>query len=444
MAKTREQKLAAIEKKFKEIRSKALKIQEQAVKQIGVKPTIPTILPPPPLKYPGATVGGKPAEKLTEKKGPGGEWYDPATDKYWDFDKNAWVNMGDLTKREVRAAAATPSPVEAPPVTPPVVAPKDSALEALKTKLLEGGGFVSSEETGFEEAISEITTGLKEAQEKTEAGIEAGFERQRIEATDIGARRKTSQLEARRGFATNTALMRQLDEQTEKSIRDLDLRKQEALSSGQMELAENLADLQLKEIEFKTTQRQQIFTNLVSLAGLELQEATGAREAEQFTTTQAGIQERFEITQKLQQTRWEAEQEVKTAQQEFDNAITLDQRRIAQENLDIAKEELKIAQDEVTQNTTMITENYLLRNIQVGATTPDDMASIYFEMLANSGLNTGEVKALMGKYGMTQSGGVWIYIPTEAAKEAGGVPPEETEEEESIWSEIWHRLPLVK
>ena len=149
---------------------------------------------------------------------------------------------------------------------------QDSALEVLKTKLLEGGDMVSSEETGFEEAIGEIRTSLTEAQEKAEAGIEAGFERQKIETVEVGARRRTSQLEARRGFATNTALFKQLDEQTEKSIRDLELRKTEALASGQTELATQLANLQLKEIEFKTTQRQQVFTNLLSLAGLGFEE----------------------------------------------------------------------------------------------------------------------------------------------------------------------------
>jgi len=166
---------------------------------------------------------------------------------------------------------------------------KDSALEVLKTKLLEGGDMVSSEETGFEEAIAGIKTGLTEAQAKAEAGIEAGFERQRIEAVEVGAQRKTSELEARRGFATNTALFRQLDEQTEKSIRDLELRKTEALAIGQTELATNLANLQLKEIEFRTQQRQQAFTNLMSLASLEFEQERVGFEKERVDIAREGL-----------------------------------------------------------------------------------------------------------------------------------------------------------
>jgi len=148
----------------------------------------------------------------------------------------------------------------------------NKALETLQTELLKPGGIVSSEDTEFETAVAGIKTGLEEGQEKRAAGIEAGFERQKIGVAEAGARKKTSALEARRGFATNTALLRQLDEETEKSIRDLDLRKTEALAAGEVETANQLAQIQLQEIQFRSKQRQQGFQNLMSLAGLEFQQ----------------------------------------------------------------------------------------------------------------------------------------------------------------------------
>ena len=88
-------------------------------------------------------------------------------------------------------------------------------------------------------------------------------------------------------------------------------------------------------------------------------------------------------------------------------------------------------------------ENYILKNIQTGATSPDDMATIYSEIQRNTGLNISEIKGLLGKYGMSESGGFWTYLPTTAAREAEGAPPEEAKEE-SIWSKIWQTVKSIK
>lgn len=66
------------------------------------------------------------------------------------------------------------------------------------------------------------------------------------------------------------------------------------------------------------------------------------QQAQQFAISQAGVQARFEATEE----RLRAQQEVSAAQTAFNQAVTLDQRRVAQANLDIAQRRLAIAEDE--------------------------------------------------------------------------------------------------
>lgn len=146
----------------------------------------------------------------------------------------------------------------------------DTFSAELSKKLMSNLDIVSSEPSGFEEEIGKAVSGIEEARRVTETGIGASFERQRIEAEQAGEQRLTSAEESRRGFATNTAILKNIEQDTEKSLRDLDLREQEALASGRTEVASQLANLKIQQLQFRQQSRQQVFSNLLGLAQFQV------------------------------------------------------------------------------------------------------------------------------------------------------------------------------
>src|SRR3990167_216214 len=148
----------------------------------------------------------------------------------------------------------------------------DAFLKTLQDKLLASSDIVSSEQTGLESAIQDSIKRLGESQTSREVGIKAGAERSRLETKELGAERLTGALESQRGVgaASQMAVITRIEESTTKSLRDLDLREQEALASGQIETADKIANLKFKEIQFRQESRQHAFNNLLSLGSFGL------------------------------------------------------------------------------------------------------------------------------------------------------------------------------
>lgn len=140
----------------------------------------------------------------------------------------------------------------------------------LQDKLLGELDLVSSEPTELESLIGKSITGLKEAQEKRVTGIEAGAERLAGEIKEKGIKELTSAQEQQRGFAVNRSLIKQIEEDTEKSLKDLEMRKQEALGGGAVELAEKISNLQIQQLQFSQQKKQQSFSNMLQVAGFGL------------------------------------------------------------------------------------------------------------------------------------------------------------------------------
>ncbi|RLJ03647.1 MAG: hypothetical protein DRP08_03355 [Candidatus Aenigmatarchaeota archaeon] len=146
----------------------------------------------------------------------------------------------------------------------------DEFWTKLKEKLMKDLDIVSSEPTELEKTIQTRIKGLEEAKEKRAKGIEARFERLATEVREEGERRLTAAREARRGFATNIAFFRQIEEATEKSLRDLELRKQEALAAGEVEIAQQISNLQIQELAFKYRAKQDLFENALAAINLDV------------------------------------------------------------------------------------------------------------------------------------------------------------------------------
>ena len=155
----------------------------------------------------------------------------------------------------------------------------DTLLKAMQDKALGSSDMVSSAKTGFEEAIASA----QKAGAASTARIESQFDREIGFQKEQFGQQRTGALESRRGFATNTAALRALDERTEKSLRDLEQRKQELILAGESETAGRIGELQIKSIEFRQQAEQQMFSNVLNMGNLAVNIQQEQRLSEQQT-----------------------------------------------------------------------------------------------------------------------------------------------------------------
>lgn len=153
----------------------------------------------------------------------------------------------------------------------------DPFIDQLQRTLLSRSDLISSSNDEIDTKIDEAISGVQTAGEKSKERIESQFGRERLDQAAAGARRITTAREAQRGFATNTALLKTISEETEKSLRDLDQRKEELILQGDAESAATIANLQLKGLEFKQNAQQQVFNNLLGLANFSLTRSAESR-----------------------------------------------------------------------------------------------------------------------------------------------------------------------
>lgn len=174
------------------------------------------------------------------------------------------------------AIVTTPNGAQVDDTTGAVVKPAGSAstttgggdafLDTLKSRLLASSGAVSSESTNLEKSISDAIAGVKSGNAASGAAIESKYNREIGYAADAGAQKMTSFQESTRGFATNTATLKQLQSDTDKNLKDLEQRKQELILQGDANAASQVAGLQMKAIEFRQQAAQQVFSNLLGMA----------------------------------------------------------------------------------------------------------------------------------------------------------------------------------
>jgi hypothetical protein len=157
----------------------------------------------------------------------------------------------------------------------------DSFISNLQKTLAESAGVVSSYDT-------EIDRGIKTAIESTQKGMQANtrrlesqYSREKTYAAELGTAKSTMENEARRGFATNTGILKQIYADTDKQIKDLDMRKEELILQGNMEAYNRISDLQVKSLEFKQESAQKTYSNLLQMANFGLAARTEKRQDRQ-------------------------------------------------------------------------------------------------------------------------------------------------------------------
>lgn len=148
----------------------------------------------------------------------------------------------------------------------------DPFLTALQGKLMSQSDLISSSNTGIEDKINEAIKGVNSANASSAAALDSSFGREfdfRVANAEFA---RTGAMDSRTGYATNNAFIRNLDLNTEKSLKDLDQRKQELILQGDAAAASKISELQLKGLEFKQQAEQQAFSNLLALGGFGIQQ----------------------------------------------------------------------------------------------------------------------------------------------------------------------------
>ena len=143
-------------------------------------------------------------------------------------------------------------------------------ISTLQNKLLGQAGAISSEDTKIEKTIQSAISGVQKSAESSALAIESKYDREKGYTAEAGQERLTSFMEAGRGFATNTAALRQINEETDKSLKDLEQRKQELILQGNSAAAGQVATLELQALEFRQKAQQTAFTNLLGIANFGL------------------------------------------------------------------------------------------------------------------------------------------------------------------------------
>lgn len=166
---------------------------------------------------------------------------------------------------------------------------KDPFISQLRDTLSTQAGAISSSDSNIEKRIGEAIGGVKTAAEATRKATESSFNREIGYQQEKGASSESTFLESQRGFATNTAAFRSLVDYNQKSIRDLEQRKQELLMQGDATAASTIAGLQLEKLKFENEAAQKTFTNLLSLGTFSIQQKQEerARRSQDFTESQA-------------------------------------------------------------------------------------------------------------------------------------------------------------
>ena len=178
---------------------------------------------------------------------------------------------------QTQSASRTGRPVQTQGTEP------NPVIDALTQRLLQQGqGISSSATSNIQSEIQAAMAGVQQAGEATAQRIQSERQREVGFAQDRASARLTGAMEARSGFATQVAGFRELTDTTEKSVRDLDQRYQEAMLANDANTANQLSQLRMQKLEFLQEQEQNFFSNLMQTAALQEQQASRAQEMSMF------------------------------------------------------------------------------------------------------------------------------------------------------------------
>lgn len=206
--------------------------------------------------------------------------------------KQASAQLGQMeTTAKSLLASRTGARTTTTPTTTPVVPSTGvdtTVAGAVADRLRQNIDIVSSIPTPTEISLAGERAKIEEAGVSFETGVRASIERKRIEIEEESARTLASAREMQRGAgpASAFALIDRINKSTEASMRDLDLREQEALATNKRDIADRIANLKLQELTFNQSARQQAFNQAIGIANLGIQMAQEKRLENQAKTVE--------------------------------------------------------------------------------------------------------------------------------------------------------------
>ena len=233
-----------------------------------------------------------------------------------------------------------------------------NALVTLLTERLtkQGQGISSSASTNLQNSINEAIVSTQKAGDlasqalKSEAEREVAFAKDRASATISGT------LDTQGGYAQQVAGLKELTMTTEKSVRDLEKRYQEAILANDSATASKIADLKLKKEEFLMQQEQNFYQNIFAAANLQESALSRIQQNEQFWIKKK--QEEDQFVQTLAQSKHEFEQNYALQLKEYglrESQLEIDRARLSLSQKEYADKKKALLQEkEMTQTRAVI------------------------------------------------------------------------------------------
>lgn len=143
----------------------------------------------------------------------------------------------------------------------------DTAIfNALQSSLLASSDLVSSSDSGIEKAISGAVSNIKDSQAASAQRIQNEAASQSANIQRTGLINQTDAIEGRRGFATQTAVLRNILNTTNQELKDLESRKQDLLMQGEAEAASQISQLQVQSLQLAQEAKQNAVNNMINLS----------------------------------------------------------------------------------------------------------------------------------------------------------------------------------
>ncbi len=193
---------------------------------------------------------------------------------------SAGLETPSETVARVQAARYGNAPAQSAPKSS-----TDAVMEELSNRLMGSAGGMSSNDSNIDTTIAEAIRGVEDSNKASNSRLKNDYNYNRDSLQGDIADSVTNFTESRSGFATQMATLRQLTETSDKALRDLDVRYQDALAANDANTAQQIAALKLEKIKYVQEKEKQFYDNAFSLAGLDLQKSSQAQAAEQFKAT---------------------------------------------------------------------------------------------------------------------------------------------------------------
>lgn len=148
----------------------------------------------------------------------------------------------------------------------------DDFFNALNSKLMSQSDMISSSNTGIEDKIQQAIKGIQSGNADSAKATSLDYAGQEQNVLDQAAQTKTGIQDRQAGFATNSSVLRLVNDTTTKQIDTLEKNKQELILQGNAAAAGQISQLQVQALQMQQQAQQQSFTNMLSLAGVNLQQ----------------------------------------------------------------------------------------------------------------------------------------------------------------------------